>query len=319
MVPPVPADPRLGRRLVLDELFDLALYRALRRITTGDLRRMLDELIPIEQRHAAFWQELFGVEVSGLDAWRRLKLALLVGLCRLLGDRAVHVVLEAIEIYGVRKYLGLWETYRDQPLGRAARTILDDELRHEDAVVSASIARRVDPEAVRSVVLGFNDGLVEILGAVSGFFAAFGQAAAILAASSTVAVAGAFSMAAGAYAASSSEREMARLEADRRAFLGQAGAGTAAPSPARAALLVGIAYLLGAVVPVLPVALGARTVLASLVAGAVATVLVSGVLSFLSGMRLGRRLAINAALLAAAVTLTSLIGLAARAIWGISL
>jgi hypothetical protein len=37
----------LARTLVLDELFDLSLYKALRDTTSGDLQRMLDELIPM--------------------------------------------------------------------------------------------------------------------------------------------------------------------------------------------------------------------------------------------------------------------------------
>lgn len=47
--------------------------------------------------------------------------------------------------------------------------------------------RRISPERVRDVFLGLNDRLVEILGAVSGFFAAFGNAATVLVAGLTVA------------------------------------------------------------------------------------------------------------------------------------
>jgi hypothetical protein len=35
-------DERLARRLVLDELFDLTLYRALRGVASGSLRNVLD-------------------------------------------------------------------------------------------------------------------------------------------------------------------------------------------------------------------------------------------------------------------------------------
>jgi predicted membrane protein (TIGR00267 family) len=312
-------EARLARTLVLDELFDLALYRQLRTIAGAQMRSVLDQLIPIETRHAAFWQDFFGLEIRRLDLWRALKLRLIMLVCRLFGDRAILLVLEAIEIYGVRKYLTLWEAHRQEPLGKAVHTILEDELRHEDQVVSASGDRRVDPESIRNLFLGFNDGLVEILGAVAGFFAAFTDAASILVASSTVAVAGAFSMSAGAYVASSSEHEMTRLDQERRAFLGEGseGAGPVA-RPLRAALLVGVSYLLGAIVPVLPVALGARSIAVPIVTGALVTVVVSAILAFLSGMRLGRRLTTNVAILGAAVAVTYLIGLAAKAIWGIS-
>ena len=309
----------LARTLVLDELFDLSLYTALRETTSGNLRRMLGELIPIEARHAAFWKKFFRSDIERLDWRRRLKLRLLTLVCRLFGDRAVHLVLEAIEIYGVRKYLRLWEAYRDDPLGAAVKEVLEDELLHEDRVVTESIERRVDPEGIRSVFLGFNDGLVEILGAVSGLFAAFDDASSILMASATVAVAGSFSMGAGAYVASSSEGEVQRIEAGKTAFLGGSSQATsAAGSPLRTALLVGVSYMFGALIPVLPVLLGARTVVVSLVAGGLVTVVVSAVLAFLSGMDLRRRLLTNVAILAAAVGITYAIGRAARALLGVS-
>jgi len=40
-------DVRLGRRLVLDEIFDLSLYRALHAIAPGGLRGTLESLIPV--------------------------------------------------------------------------------------------------------------------------------------------------------------------------------------------------------------------------------------------------------------------------------
>jgi vacuolar iron transporter family protein len=309
---------RLGRTLVLDELFDLSLYQALHRTASGNLRRLLGELIPIETRHFAFWKQFFRSDVETLDWRRRLKLGFLVLVCRLFGDRAIHLVLEAIEIHGIRKYLTVWETYKDHSLGGAIREILEDEFGHEDVIVSESIERRVDPETIRSVFLGFNDGLVEILGAVSGLFAAFHDASSILMASATVAVAGGFSMAAGAYVAGSSEREVQRIEAGKQAFLGKTVESRAPGSSLRDAVLVGVSYLLGALVPVLPVMLGARTMVVSLVAGGVVTVLVSAALAFLSGMNLRRRLVTNVVILASAVALTYAIGLAARSLLGIA-
>jgi hypothetical protein len=73
MTGPGVADARLARQLVLDEIFDLSLYRALRDVATGRLRGMLDELILVETRHVAFWQEFFGLKhVTTLDPARRL-------------------------------------------------------------------------------------------------------------------------------------------------------------------------------------------------------------------------------------------------------
>ena len=67
--------------------------------------------------------------------------------------------------------------------------------------------------------MGLNDGLVEILGAVSGFFAAFSNPVSVLIAGLTVAVAGSFSMAAGVYVATGSRNEVAGIEEKKREFL----------------------------------------------------------------------------------------------------
>src|SRR3989442_5119699 len=120
-------DPRLARQLILDELFDLSLYTTLRDIATGDVRATLDELIRIEQTHFEFWQEFFQLRLSRLDLGRRIKLVLIALAGRLFGRLAIQLALEAIEVYGVRQYLGLWDAYRDGPLREAVRGILEDE------------------------------------------------------------------------------------------------------------------------------------------------------------------------------------------------
>ncbi|MBI2891623.1 MAG: VIT1/CCC1 transporter family protein [Nitrospirae bacterium] len=314
-------DAVLGRTLVLDELFDLTLYSELHKIHSGRLKKILGDLIPVEQGHLATWQKFFRQEVNSLNLGRRIKLRILLAACRLFGPTAVHLVLEAIEIYGIRKYLSLWETSKDEPLGETVKEILRDEFEHEDAIVTQYSERVIDPDRVRSVFLGLNDGLVEIAGAVSGFYAALRQPALVLMASASVAVAGALSMAAGAYAASSSEKEMLDIEAGKAMFLSGSARPTAVVPrrPVRAAATVGLSYLLGAVVPVLPVLFGAEGVFASLLAAAGVVALVSLVLAFLSGMQIRKRVAMNLVLVAGAVGATYLIGLAAQRIWGISI
>jgi VIT1/CCC1 family predicted Fe2+/Mn2+ transporter len=310
----------LARRLILDELFDLSLYRALRKIATGRVADTLDQLIPVETRHLAFWQDFFDCRLETLDVARRLKFHLIVAMCRLLGTPAMHLTLEAIEVHGVRKYLDVWRAYGDGPLGPAVREVLEDEFKHEDAVVTGSAGRQISPQRVRDVFLGLNDGLVEILGAVSGFFGAFGDAVTVLIAGLTVSVAGALSMAAGAYIAASSESEVRRTEAARRRFLGE----TATPPEGRgdsalaSAVVVGTSYLGGALVPVLPVLAGAQTALPTVVTASSVIVLVSVIVAFLSGMDVRRRVLMNVAVTAAAVAITYAIGMATQMIWGIA-
>lgn len=312
-------DARLGRQLVLDEIFDLSLYRALREVATGDLHRVLDELIVVETRHVAFWQEFFGLEdVTALDPGRRVKLVTLIAACRVFGNSGIHVVLEAIEVHGIRKYLRVWDRYKDGPLGSAVREILEDEFKHEDMVVSGETDRHINPDKVRNVFLGLNDGLVEILGAVSGFFAAFRSESAVLAAGFTVAVAGALSMAAGAYIGASSEREVRETEDERRRFLGETVSSQAPESPTASALVVGIGYFAGAVVPILPVLFGATGLLPTVVTAGAMIVAVSAIVAFISGMAVRRRIVLNVIITGIAVIVTYGIGLLAKAVLGIA-
>ena len=312
-------DARLGRQLVLDEIFDLSLYRALREVATGDLRRVLDELIVVETRHVGFWQEFFGLQdVTTLDPGRRMKLVTLRAACRLFGPSAVHVVLEAIEVHGIRKYLRVWDRYKDGPLGSAVREILEDEFKHEDMVVSGETDRHINPDKVRNVFLGLNDGLVEILGAVSGFFAAFRTESAVLAAGFTVAVAGALSMAAGAYIGASSEGEVRETEDERRRFLGETVGSQSPESTSASALVVGTGYFAGAVVPILPVLFGATGLLPTVVTAGAMIVAVSAIVAFISGMAVRRRIVLNVIITGIAVIVTYAIGLLAKAVWGIA-
>jgi VIT1/CCC1 family predicted Fe2+/Mn2+ transporter len=287
-------------------------------VARGSLLDVLDRLIPVESRHVAFWQDFFDCRIPALDLRRRVKLALLLAIARVGGAPAIHLILEAIEVYGVRKYLAVWKRYGDGPLGQAVRGILDDEFKHEDAVVGSDAERRISPRRIRDIFLGMNDGLVEILGAVSGFFAAFGEAATVLVAASTVAVAGALSMAAGAYIAAASEAEVRDTEAARRRFLGEPEASEPEQTALASGVLVGVSYFAGALIPVLPVAFGARTMWPSLAAAGLMIGLVSVVLAFLSGMRMRRRVLMNLAIIAAAVSATYLIGRVANSLWGIS-
>jgi VIT1/CCC1 family predicted Fe2+/Mn2+ transporter len=310
----------LARQLILDELFDLSLYRAMSRSAPADLRPVLEELVKVEEGHHAFWQKFFREEHRELDLPRKVKLVLLSSVCRLFGPTAMHLILEAIEVYGVRKYLQLWESYDGHPLGKAVKEILDDEFHHEDVIVSRIAARKIDPERIRSVFLGFNDGLVEILGAVSGFFAAFQHPGPVLMASFSVAVAGALSMTAGAYVATGSEREVERIERGKLRFLGKENGGEGKGASALStAAIVGVSYFVGSMVPVLPVLFGARNVFVSAAAGGVMIVLVSSVLAFLSGMDLKKRVLLNLGIIAGAVGVTYLIGRLVKNVWGIAI
>ena len=165
-------------------------------------------------------------------------------------------------------------------------------------VVSGEAERHINPDKVRNLFLGLNDGLVEILGAVSGFFAAFRSSTAVLAAGS--------------------EAELRATEDGRRRFLGETVPSEAAESPMASALVVGIGYFAGAVVPVLPVLFGATGLLPTIVTAGAMIVAVSAIVAFISGMAVPRRIVLNLIITGIAVVVTYGIGLLAKAMWGIA-
>ncbi len=313
-------DPKLVRTLILDELFDLSLYRALRELSSDEgSKKVLDELIHVEIRHLAFWQKFFDSASDTLDWGRRAKLRVIVLACQLFGTTAVHLILEAIEVYGVRKYLSLWKSYQGQPLGNALKDILIEEFKHEDTLVTQLTERKINAEKIRNIFWGLNDGLVEILGAVSGFFGAFGDAMTVLIAASTTAVAGSLSMAAGAFLALNSEKEVKATESLKKQFLGEVTGSTAMEEqPFASAIAVGLSYFIGALVPVMPVLFGATNAVISVLTAGLMIIVVSTILAFLSGMNVRRRIVMNLVIITAAVTITYAIGTAAKTLWGIS-
>ena len=318
----------LGRQLVLDELFDLTLYKRLRETTSEGLKPMFDELIPTEAKHFAFWEDFFSLKIEELDMRRKFKLALLVFVTRLLGDLGVHLVLEAIEVYGVRKYVDVWKLYKGTPMGDAVHKVLEDEFKHEDEIVSSSIERHIHPERVRDVFLGLNDGLVEILGAVSGFFAALSNVSAVIAASFAVAVAGAISMAAGAFGAVNSEREVEMIESAKKEFLSERDptgkendvvTGSNPSSAFESAVVVGISYFFGALVPMIPIILGAQNIFLPLAIAMIVMILISTVIAFLSGMKMSKRIVTNLVILLIAVGVTYIVGTLVKSVFGINI
>jgi len=309
---------KLARKLVLDELFDLTLYKNLLKFADEDEVRILEKLIPVESGHFAFWKDFFGIEEEKLNFLRGVKFYVFLAICRVFGRPGIHLMLEALEINGIKKYLDVWKQYKDKEMGGAVRKILEDEFKHEDEIVSEYERRKIHPERIRDIFLGFNDGLVEILGAVSGFFAAFHDQTSVLIAGLTVGVAGSISMAASVFASSSSATEVENREKEKLLFLGQSDGNGESPKQITSAVVVGISYFIGAMVPILPVFFGAKNILLSVAVSAFIIILVSYIVAFLSGMRPARRIMSNLFIITLAVSATYLLGTLAKSFFGIS-
>jgi len=302
--------------LLLDEMADLALYERFREAATQpELIRLFDRLVAEEKKHVAFWMKKTNEAPKKLNIGRTLKVRILAGVGRLFGVSGTLLILEAIEVHGIRKYLDLWSSISDEGMRADLLSVLKDELQHEDHLITQVAGRSVRPEGIRNIFLGFNDGSVEILGAVSGFSTAFSSVSHVLIAGVTVAVAGALSMAVGAFMAMSAENEVAALDRLRRRALNvelniaqEQEKSVSVASPLRAGLTVGITYLIGALVPISPFLFGAETALPSIIVSGILILMVSAGLAFLSGMRMRRRLFLNGGLITLAVLASLLLG-----------
>lgn len=313
-----PREDPLIRQTALGEAFDLALYIKLRDLETGEVHNVLSRLVNVERGHLAFWAGLAGLEDVSLDRVQRFRLAVFVLLRRLFGVGMTFLILEAIEIYGIKKYWAVWDRYKDTPHGPRIRNVLRDEFGHEDEIVAALTGRRLNAERVRDIFLGLNDGLVEVLGSVSGFYASFGDPVYVLVASLTVAVAGSISMAAGVLASSRSQLEVQRIENAKRSFFDPAAEAPEETRPLAAATAVAVSYFLGALCPIIPVLLGSASPLWSIVVGGVMVAVVTMLLSFMSGMEVRNRVLQNLFLVAAAVAVTYALGTAVKHFWQIA-
>ena len=111
---------------------------------------------------------------------------------------------------------------------------------------------------------------------------------------------------------------MRETEDERRRFLGETVSSQALESPTASALVVGIGYFAGAVVPILPVLFGATGLLPTVVTAGAMIVAVSAIVAFISGMAIRRRIVLNVIITGIAVIVTYAIGLLAKAVWGIA-
>ncbi len=185
----------------------------------GKNARVLRFIARQEKRHAAIWRKRAGAEARP-SAFRVFRVVLLA---RLFGLSFVLKRMERKEGTGSRYYGRLAGHFPE------ARKMGQEESRHEKALLDM-----LDEELLRyvgSIVLGLNDALVELTGALAGFTLALGSTKVISLAGLVTGISAAFSMAASDYLSTKAE--------------GDARAG-------KSALYTGVTYLGTVIVLILP-------------------------------------------------------------------
>ena len=209
-------------RFQRDEVNSAAIYLELsKRLKDEKNASVMEKIALEEQKHATKWQAVSGKTFKP----SRFRMALFLFIARILGITFAVKKLEKGEAEGQSGYKSVLEEFPE------VQPIIDEESRHEDMLISM-----IDEERLKyagSVVLGLNDALVELTGALAGYTFAFQNTRLIAMTGLITGIAAAFSMAASEYLSQRSETD-------------------SGISPAKSSLYTGIAYIITVILLVLP-------------------------------------------------------------------
>ncbi len=208
-------DPELKQAVVAAqraEITEHVIYRKLARMIPEEKNSdILKQIAQDELAHYHFYQKVSGQDVLP----NHLKVFIFVTLARVFGLGFALKLLEQGEDLAQEKYQAL------KAIDPHVETIIQDEEKHEGELLNM-----IDEERMRymgSVVLGLNDALVELTGALAGFTLALQNTKLIAASGLIIGVAASLSMAASEYLST-------KEEADGR-------------HPLKASVYTGIAYV----------------------------------------------------------------------------
>jgi VIT1/CCC1 family predicted Fe2+/Mn2+ transporter len=203
-----------------DEITEYHVYTRLAKIC-GDSRNaeVLASVARAELRHAVYWKGKTGTELKPdrFRVWRTVLEARVLGLTFILKR------MEKNEGTASRKYGALVEAFPE------IKDIIHDEAEHENSLLSM-----LDEERLRyigSIVLGLNDALVELTGALAGFTLTLGGTRLVSMAGLVTGISAAFSMGASEYLSSRAENK---------------------PHAGKSALYTGAAYIITVALLILP-------------------------------------------------------------------
>jgi VIT1/CCC1 family predicted Fe2+/Mn2+ transporter len=201
----------LAKDFYLDEINDYLTYKAMATHARDEnIRRNIARIAEMEKWHAGFWQEILAAHNQPLPQGgiNRARLCWLNLLRVFINPVLILSLLELGEASAMRHYL---DFYRHAPLSETEKArlkrIILDELEHE--TFFKQTAKALGVSNLRDFVLGMNDGLVEILGAVTGLSAVYPDNPLLVAVSGLiVGIAGALSMGIGAFISVRSQRQV---------------------------------------------------------------------------------------------------------------
>jgi vacuolar iron transporter family protein len=286
-------------RFLKDETLDCGVYSKLAEIeTNSEIRALLRKLALIERRHVAMWRSLLGSEARGKSCRPMLlrpKILLMVIVRKLLGVAFVVKFLERHEKEDLKKYQksllskSASKRYKDH-----VRGVIRDCIDEENELRKEADLYKGDLRYTESIVLGLNDGLVEILAIIAGLAIVADANFVVVVTGLIAGLSGTLSMAGGVYLSAKSDGLVKRGE-DRNTSARKKG------------YYAGVYYFLGALLAVLPFMLGIGGIAGIVVSMALVSMALSAasaVIAIISETSIRKRtLEMVAISLAAAITM----------------
>lgn len=177
-----------------NEYRDYVTYRELAKIeTVPAFKKILNELVQHELDDYGFWRQLSSIKEHRVSPFEVMLLKLMR---KVLGLTFTARFLERHEHDAIRNYAALLPT-ADDALKAKLQDIIRHETHHERELIGQIREGRV--QFLGSIVLGVNDGLIELTGALTGFAFALREPFAAGLFGVVTGVAASLSMAASAY------------------------------------------------------------------------------------------------------------------------
>jgi VIT1/CCC1 family predicted Fe2+/Mn2+ transporter len=212
-----------------NEYRDYVVYKELARVETRPgFKKILEELVEHERGDFEFWKEFSSQKEFHVGRWN---LMLYVMMRKVLGLTFTARFLEGREKEAVAAYDSYLKTVSDPHIRERIEKIIEHERYHEHTLIENIGETRV--KFVSSVVLGLNDGLIELTGAMTGFAFALQSTLVVALAGAITGISASMSMAASAY-------QQARHE------------NTQEKSPGLAAFFTGTSYLVVVLILIAP-------------------------------------------------------------------
>ena len=200
-------------RMQQGEVSEHLIYSSLAAVASGNNRKILLKIASDELRHYGMLKRITGKVFKP----QMMRVRWYSFLARTLGLSFSLKFMESGEKGAQKAYSALAHSYPE------VRKIIEDEESHESNLIGMISEERL--EYASSIVLGLNDALVELTGALAGLTLAFQNGKFIAISGLVIGIAAALSMAASSYLSAAEEREKGK-------------------NPGKSALYTGITYML---------------------------------------------------------------------------